>query len=227
MRNDIDVNAQDMEKFTALYFACQNGFEEVVRILLLYREELQRTTRNLELIIQFVMGTMESRVTEKDIQTVIEKAVSRNLADIAVWLLKFEESRNLGSSFYQDLLVKASKYCHLGLVKHLTDQKLAEAPRCDTPSTQGASALIPDENKDCDEEKSSNRNRGDCANTSCIAPAVHRCRRCKKVAYCGTECQHEHWSEHQEDCKPPEKMKKKKKKREKEDDANQGQNSEV
>ena len=216
---DIDVNLEDHCHETALTHACRNWKERTVIIsMLLQREDLHKS-RSLEYIMDFVM---KRRVTEKDIGAVIERAVSRKMPDIAVWLLKFDGSRNLGLGFYQGLLTKASENRHIGLVKYLKDQKLA-----DTTFTQGASALLSDQNKDCDKEKSSNRNRGVCANTSCTVPAVHRCGRCKKVAYCGTECQHEHWSVHQEECKPPEKMKKTKKKREKEDDGNQGQNSEV
>ena len=221
---DIDVNLEDNSHLTALLLACRQEHALIVTMLF-QREDLQKTRRNLLNIMDVIM---KRRVTEKDIGAFIERAVSLNNPDDAVWLLKFDGSRNLGLRFYQDLLTKATEHRHLGLVQYLKDEKLVEAPNCDTPSTQGASALLSDQNqKDCDEEKSSNRNRGVCANTTCNVPGVHRCGRCKKVAYCGTECQHEHWSVHQEECKPPEKMKKTKKKREKEDDGNQGQNSEV
>ena len=224
---DIDINIENSDNkhecTNALALACRMDQIEIISMLL-QRESLHKSSRNLGIMMQFVM---QRRVNTKDIRAVLEKAISRNLPDIVVWLLKFDGSRNLGLRFYQDLLIKASEHRHLGVVQYLKDEKLVEAPNCDNPSTQGASALIPYENKDCDEEKSSIRDRGVCAKTSCTVPAVHRCRRCKKVAYCGTECQHEHWSVHQEDCKPPEKKKKKKKKREKENDGNQGQNSEV
>jgi len=39
---------------------------------------------------------------------------------------------------------------------------------------------------------------GHCAHVGCH----HRCKRCKKVAYCDTDCQHAHWEEHKKECMP-------------------------
>ena len=120
---EIDVNLEDVDHNTALVLACDYDKPEIISMLL-QREDLQRTPRNLVVIIDFVMKLI--RVKDKTLRTIIETAVSRNLPNIAVWLLKFEGSRNFGPSFYQGLLAKASKYRHDGLVEYINDQKLAE-----------------------------------------------------------------------------------------------------
>ena len=80
----------------------------------------------IEKIMNFVMK--RRCFTEKDIGAFIKRAVSSNLPDQAVWLLKFDRSRNLGLRFYQDLLAKASEHRHHGLVQYLKDEKLVEVP---------------------------------------------------------------------------------------------------
>ena len=80
-QDDIDVNLEDSNHKTALMLACDNDHTEVISTLL-QREDLQRTTRNLEVIKYFVMKLR--RVKKKDIESVIETAVSRNLPYIAL-----------------------------------------------------------------------------------------------------------------------------------------------
>ena len=169
-RDDVDVNAQNKNKVTALMYSCITGAIENVRCLLdhadidvnlensnhetapifacdydkteiisklLQREDLQRTTRNLEVMKYFVMLR---RVENMDMRAIIETAVSKNLPEIAVWLLKFEGSRNFGRSFYLSLLAKATRR-HVSLVEFIKDQKLAEACSSDGCTIRGAAAL--------------------------------------------------------------------------------------
>ena len=122
---DIDVNLDDSNHNTALMLACDKakGQSEIISMLL-QREDLLKTTTNLGIIVDFVMKTRF--FNRNDLRPVIKKAVIRNLPDIAVWLLKFEGSRNFGITFYQGLLSKAAKHGHDGLVEYINDQKLAE-----------------------------------------------------------------------------------------------------
>ena len=258
-REDIDVNAQYQNKNTALMIACSRGHAKIVRILLeqkdidinlsnlhgatalslsceknqpviismlLEREDLQRTVRNLEDTMNFVM---KRQVDKKEISTVIEEAVNRNQPDVAIWLLKFEESWNLESSFYQALLAKAVKERHIVLVDYLNNQKLVEqvnqldinkhtqglfSPSNDTGEKNKENININIEDNNVKEKdnfadaKSTKKNRGFCGNSSCNVQSVHRCSRCRKVAYCSTQCQEEHWPLHQENCRPRTRRKK-------------------
>ena len=151
-RDDINVNAQDKDRFTALMYSCMNGNTEIVRILLehkdidinlmrdfenekdwefkvlqnpfkvikqnrnalilaceesptevismlLQREELQTSACNIEAIVYFIMsrkprkpktyGTLDIK-DKRAMRAVIDEAVSKNLIDIARWLLKIE-----------------------------------------------------------------------------------------------------------------------------------------
>ena len=177
---------------------------------------------------------MKRPVDQKDIKAAIKEAAKRNLPDIAVWLLKFEESSNLELSFYQGLLAKAVKDRHVLLVDYLIDKKLAEevnlldinkktrgilTPKNDNGNVELEKAKNKKEaKKDSDanekenfadsDNKSTKKNRGVCSNSSCNVQSVHRCSRCRKVAYCSTQCQEEHWPAHQENCKPQTRRKK-------------------
>ena len=84
---DIDVNREDSNCHTTLVWACDKGLIDVIS-LLLQREDLQRTVRNIEAIVSFVM--FPKPVVKVDKRAVIEEAVSKNLPDIARWLLKVE-----------------------------------------------------------------------------------------------------------------------------------------
>ena len=88
---DIDVNLEDSNDETALVWACDNDQIDVIS-LLLQREDLQRTVRNIQTIVSFVMDEMDMDKCKYKVITkaVIEKAVSKNLPDIARWLLKIE-----------------------------------------------------------------------------------------------------------------------------------------
>ena len=61
--------------------------------MLLQREELETTARNLQAMTYFVMNTLDHSIDirdPRDMRALIEVAMSRNLLDIARWLLKTE-----------------------------------------------------------------------------------------------------------------------------------------
>ena len=73
---DIDVNFENQShrnRTSALSLACREEHNEIISMLL-QREDLRMSSRNLKLIIQFVM----KRPVKKNIGAVIEKAVTRN-----------------------------------------------------------------------------------------------------------------------------------------------------
>ena len=104
-RDDIDVNAQNADNYSALMCGCDKGNIEIVNLedsyhetglmwacdkdqpkvisLLLQREEFDRSVNNLESINNVVM---KRRVNKKEMGAIIEEAVTENLPDIAVWL---------------------------------------------------------------------------------------------------------------------------------------------
>ena len=40
-----------------------------------------------------------------------------------------------------------------------------------------------------------------CGGRGCTKPGRHKCSSCKRISYCGTECQKAHWTHHKTDCK--------------------------
>ena len=42
-----------------------------------------------------------------------------------------------------------------------------------------------------------------CANLGCVGQGLKACARCKRVRYCGVECQRAHWPQHKPDCSKP------------------------
>ena len=86
---DIDVNLEDEYHKTALIWACDKAQIEIIS-LLLQRDDLQRTARNIKTIGCFIMKGSMNLALYKDKRAVIELAVSKNLPDIARWLLKIE-----------------------------------------------------------------------------------------------------------------------------------------
>ena len=83
---DIDINLEDSNNESALVWACDNNQTEAIS-LLLGREELRRTHSNIVRIMWFVM---RRHVDMNDMRLVIEEAVTKNLPDIARWLLQIE-----------------------------------------------------------------------------------------------------------------------------------------
>ena len=97
---DIDINhtlPQEYGYMNALTLACDIGHTEAISMLL-QREEIQTTTSNIQAVVDFVMNHLsgESFVQNmcidiadaRDMRTIIEEAVSKNLTDIARWLVK-------------------------------------------------------------------------------------------------------------------------------------------
>ena len=117
-REDIDVNAKNKYKETALTKCCipetpaertllaLYGGENVLALsrqrsknqpenisMLLQREELEISARTLQAMTYFVMNTFDHSIDirdARDMRALIDEAVSRNLLDIARWLLKTE-----------------------------------------------------------------------------------------------------------------------------------------
>ena len=97
--DDIHINAENKFHRTALTLCCTKRTPESVETrpkvisMLLQREELETTENNLEAITYFVMNTWLHGIDirdARDMRTLIEEAVSKNLDDIARWLLKTE-----------------------------------------------------------------------------------------------------------------------------------------
>ena len=101
---DIDINftlPQEYGYKNALTMACDIGQTEVISMLL-QRDEIHTTAGNLNAVSDFVMNYEDflsgqafvmnrGRIDIKDVRdmrTVIEEAVSKNLPDIARWLVK-------------------------------------------------------------------------------------------------------------------------------------------
>ena len=114
-REDIDINAKNEFKCTALTISCQLrietlrnnlslgipeppdnehvGNQPVSISMLLKREDLKITTRNLQAIADYVMRKFYYKIDlrdARDMRALIEEAASKNLLDIARWLLKTE-----------------------------------------------------------------------------------------------------------------------------------------
>ena len=117
-REDIDVNAKNKYNETALTNCCIPETPAARRLLTLYggtnalarsrkrvknqaenismllqREELEISARTLQAMTYFVMNTFDHSIDirdARDMRALIDEAVSRNLLDIARWLLKTE-----------------------------------------------------------------------------------------------------------------------------------------
>ena len=124
---DIDINLEDSNQETALIWACDKDQPKVISMLL-KREELERTVNNLESIIHVVM---KRRVNKTDMGAIIEEAVTKNLPDIAVWLLKSEEYWDPEPSFYQSLFTLAAQECHVNVVEYLLEKKKCDVNQFD------------------------------------------------------------------------------------------------
>ena len=80
----------------ALKLACENSPAEVednpadVISLLLQREELQTSACNIEAVVHFITRRHIDIKDKRAMRAVIDEAVSKNLMDIARWLLKIE-----------------------------------------------------------------------------------------------------------------------------------------
>ena len=137
-REGIDVNAQNVDNYTALMCACDIGNVEIVRSLLDHEDIdinlkdsnnetaltwacdndrykvismlLQRDELDRSVInIESIFHVVKREVNKKDTGAVIEEAVIRNLPNIAVWLLKNEEYWDPEPEFHRSLFTIAAQ----------------------------------------------------------------------------------------------------------------------
>ena len=133
-REDINVNAQNVDNYTALMCACDKGNIEIVRRLLGHEDIdinledsnhesaltwacdndrykvismlLQRDELDRSVInIKSILDVVQGQMNEKDMGAAIHK----NLPDIAFWLLKNEEYWDFEPRFHQSLFTIAAQ----------------------------------------------------------------------------------------------------------------------
>ena len=119
---DIDINHTLPEEYgyiNALTLACDIGHIEAISMLL-QREEIQMTTSNIQDAADFFMNYLSGEPYVKnmcidiedarDMRTVIEEAVSKNLTDFARWLVKTQACTAKSALYGSKRCIKLNNY---------------------------------------------------------------------------------------------------------------------